>query len=253
MWHKRFTPVEHAFRYRVFMVYLDLAEIDQVLSLSRWWSTKRLSLARFRRADFFSYHGRELTTVGNNAPCIDVCVRKAVYDTAGFYPDGPVRLLTNLRYFGYIINPISCYYCFDSQDTQKLTALLIEVTNTPWGEKTHYVLDLREYSGRDRIDFNKAMHVSPFMPMNMKYRWKGGEPGETLSYTLENHSLQAASGERGKFVAGVNFEREVITGKSLNRILFHYPLMTAKVAIGIYWQALRLAIKRVRFVPHPAR
>lgn len=254
VWHKRFEPAEHAFRYNVFMLYLDLAEIEEVLAMSRCWSTKRFAPACYRRSDFFIYRDRASSMQGQSHLSLDESVRRAVQDGIGFRPDGPIRLLTNLRYFGYIINPISCYYCFDA--AERMTALLIEVTNTPWGEKTHYTLDLREYQYEDTIEFGKSMHVSPFMPMEVTYRWQGKAPGTSLCYSLENHSLAPeyqGNGMQRKFAAGVMFEREELTASGLNRILLHYPFMTVKVAVGIYWQALRLAIKRVPFVPHPAR
>lgn len=231
------------------MMYLDLSEIDQVLSKSRLWSTNRFALARFRRGDFISLDSSEQS---ENVP-LDESVRTAVHKALGFYPKGAIRLLTNLRYFGYIINPISCYYCFSTVEPERLEALLIEVTNTPWSEKTHYVLDLRNHNPDTEIDFDKALHVSPFMPMNMFYRWRGSPPDDTLHYSLENYSDSNGSHESRRFAAGVTLSRVEITGSSLNRILLCYPFMTAKVAIGIYWQALRLSFKRVPFVSHPAK
>lgn len=260
------------------MMYLDLTEIDQVLSLSRLWSRKNGSPARFVRSDYFNYQQpavqtsdlpelpADTTDKKVNAPIaedvldLDQSVRKAINHSLKFYPDGPIRLLTNLRYFGYCINPISCYYCFsgtepDEGAEEQLQALLIEVTNTPWGEKTHYALDLRNHAFNDEIDFQKALHVSPFMEMDMNYQWRGKVPGALLQYSLTNitRDLPSDNTDNGKriFDAGVKFRRTEITGQSLNRIIVRHPFMTMKVALGIYWQALRLTLKKVPFVPHP--
>ena len=200
-------------------------------------------------------------------PEIDESVRAAVENKLNFRPAGAIRVLTNFRYFGYLINPITCYYCFD-ESGERLQALLIEVTNTPWEQRTHYVLDLRQYQSGQSIDFNKDMHVSPFMPMNMMYRWKGSVPGANLMYSLasftvpetENQNrpverqlvdVNAETTHSRQFDSGVNFKRIEITSASLNRVLWRYPWMTGKVALAIYWQALRLWFKRIPFVPHP--
>lgn len=249
VWHRRYQPKKHAFRYRVFMVYLDLEELEMILDQSYWWGKSRFHLARFKREDFF----------GDSQQSLSSSVKERVESELGIKVNGSIRLLTNFRYFGYITNPISCYYCFD--DKENLIAQLIEVTNTPWNEKHSYVLDHRSSSvSRDQwvIDFDKAMHVSPFMPMDMRYRWQGQKPGNTLIYSLSNwqedkHSNQTGLGNKLIFSAGVSFKRVPISSASMRSVLLRYPLMTMKVIAGIYWQAIKLLFKRVGFYAHPSR
>jgi len=234
--HCRFSPSRHRFRYRVFMMYLDLAELDAVLAQSPFWSTSRFSPARFRREDY----------LGNPNEPLPEAVKRRVLEETGEYPAGTVRMLTNLRYFGFIINPITCYYCFNALD--ELQYIVAEVTNTPWGERHSYVIPATPGNNRTQATFGKDHHVSPFMPMDMTYQWRSSVPGGQLFVYMENHR----EGNR-VFNAAMHLKRREITASALNRILAAYPVMTLKVAWGIYWQAMRLWWKKTPFHPHPRR
>lgn len=235
--HRRFEPRAHQFSYRVFMMYLDLAEIDGIFSDSWLWSARRPALAWYRRADFF----------GDPEVPLNTAVQDLVEQRTGERPAGPIRMLANLRYFGYLINPISCYYCFDpaGEDVQFIVA---EVTNTPWNERCAYVIRTDPKLALQRNLFTKLMHVSPFNPMDMKYHWTSRTPGERLSLHLETHS------DSQRIVdATLCLKREPITPRQLRRTLLEYPLMTAKVAWAIHYQALKLWLKGIPFYPHPSK
>lgn len=239
--HRRFEPVRHEFTYRLMLVYVDLAEIDAVFSARGLWSTRWPAIARFRRDDH----------LGSTGLPLDGEVRATVEAQAGFRPAGPIRLLTSFRCLGFEMNPISLFYCFDAAGL-RLEAVVAEVNNTPWGEQHCYVLDLRGAgeAGTARKTANtqhaKEFHVSPFLEMDMDYAWQIGVPNERLSIHVENRTTH-----RKPFDATLTMQRTPINGRSRVAMLLRYPFMTQRVFAGIYWQAFRLWMKGVPYVPHP--
>lgn len=237
--HRRLTPRRHTFRYRLFMMYLDLAELDQVFR-GRWlWSARRPAVAWFRRADY----------LGDPRVSLDQAVRDRVAQETGSRPAGPIRVLTHLRYFGYCFNPVTFYYCFDDTGT-RVETIVAEITNTPWKERHCYVLTHGDANKADtrRFRLAKNFHVSPFMEMALDYDWRFKLPGESLVVHMENLKRGAKM-----FDATLCLERRAITGPALARALLRFPAMTLVVIAGIYWQALRLWLTRTPFHPHPAK
>jgi DUF1365 family protein len=221
-------------------MYLDLDELPTLFQ-KRWlWSVSRPALARFHRDDH----------IGDPAESLSESVRKLVEAETGKRPEGPIRLLTNLAYFGYCFNPVSFYYCF-SEDGETVETIVAEVNNTPWGERHCYVLPQSMNAGRGghgRYFPEKVMHVSPFMEMDVQYDWRFAPPGDSLTVHMEN-----ARGGQKVFDATLVLEREDIRAGTLARALTGYPLMTLKVVAAIYWQALRLWLKKVPVHDHPAK
>jgi DUF1365 family protein len=227
--HRRFAVREHEFRYRIAMAYIDLDELPTLLDgrLTR----KRPGLVRFRRADY----------LGDPRTPLDQAVRTLVEERLGTAPQGPIRLLTHLRNFGHCFNPVSFYYCF-APDGETLEAIVAEVTNTPWGERHAYVLQAGDPLPRG--GFDKALHVSPFMPMDQRYTWRAPAPGETLSVQIDS-----AQNSEKAFDATLGLKRRPLTRRALAR----HPAATLRMLALIYGHALALKLKGVPVQPHPAQ
>ncbi len=237
--HRRHSPKAHDFTYRLSMLWLDLAETDDLFA-GRWlWSTRRTALARWCREDH----------LGDPRVALSDAVREEVRRQCGLTPTGPVRLLTHPRYFGFGFNPVSFYYCY-AADGHTLEAIVAEVTNTPWGERHVYVLPTTQsLGGSERLDFRfpKEMHVSPFLPMDLVYRCRFTAPGDRLIVHMEDLDEECTVLD-----ATLVLSRSEITGASLARALVRYPFMTGQVVADIHWQALRLWLKGIPIFDHPA-
>jgi DUF1365 family protein len=161
-----------------------------------------------------------------------------------------------------------------------LETVVAEVTNTPWGERCHYILNMKNDSDdlasnddnkNDNetatakkmksvlVTFDKAMHVSPFQPMNLVYQWRGKQPTKQLAIHLDvfdaddmpsPYTDHSASPEP-VFDATLLLERQPMTARTMNKRILCYPLMTIKVLFSIYWQAVQLWWKKIPFYSAP--
>ena len=236
--HQLYKPVPHTFKYGMFMLYLDLDELPTLFDKYWLWSTRRPALARFRREDH----------LGENAVGLAEAVRGFVRQESGITLEGPIRLLTNLRYLGYGFNPVSFYYCFDKTGS-KVEAIVAEVNNTPWGQQYCYILTESQNKGNTttkRFLLDKRFHVSPFMDMNIDYDWRFRSPADELVVHMKNF-------QNGKelFNASLLLRRQTINRLNLASVLIRYPLISVKIIVAIHYQALRLWLKNVSFYPHP--
>jgi uncharacterized protein len=231
--HRRVRDRATEFRHGLALAYVDLDELPSLLGGRLVASGP--GVVRFRRSD---YLGREAVPLADS-------VRALVAERLGAAPTGPIRLLTQLRTLGHCFNPVSFYYCFD--ESERLQALVAEVTNTPWGERHAYVIE----GGGGRIiqgDMDKALHVSPFMEMDQRYEVRATEPAATLSVHISSHQ----EGERA-FDATLALERRELTARTLAESTVRHPASTLRTLVLIYGHAIGLWLRRVPLVAHPGR
>ncbi|MES2821061.1 MAG: DUF1365 domain-containing protein [Pseudomonadota bacterium] len=233
--HRRFAPKAHAFRYRMGLLYLDLEEQEAVLALSPLAGRGRFAPFGFRESDFLPQF------TGQGMRLIDA-VRQRVGEALGHTPLGRICLLAQPRSWGLAFNPASFFYCFEADG--RLAAVLCEVSNTPWHERYHYVLPAQG-DGQQHVSVAKSFHVSPFLPRDLEYRMAFSAPGERLGLHMADWQ-----GELKLFDASLSLQRSALTRQSLHRHLLSFPWMTAKTVLGIYWQALRLLLKRTPLFSH---
>lgn len=243
--HQRSKPHPHGFRYKVFMMYLDLDELPSIFSSYKYWSYQKKNIAWFNRSDYYGDPNKSLKDE----------ISRLLKQTTGHAPRGKICLLTNIRYFGHCFNPVSFYYCFEADGS--LQGIVSHITNTPWGEKFAYVHDFNaekvtknSTAGELNVfKFTKNFHVSPFMPMDIAYDWafKVNSKSSPNQLLVNMKSLQNG---QPIFTATMILDRHEINEKALNKLLISHPFMTLKVVAAIYWNAFLLWIKRIPFHAH---
>jgi DUF1365 family protein len=227
--HRRFTPRLHQFTYNIFMFCFDISKITEALHGTHWYS--------FKRTNYFGAPGEQL----------DYSVRQHIKEKNGIAPSGKIFLLTHLSTLGYCFNPISVYIVF-KPDSNEIEMLLTEVTNTPWGERHIYILDAPRAVKNNvyQYVFEKVLHVSPFMQMNYEYH---------LNFKIDNNKLilhmDSYKNSEHHFDATLSLDGLQLNKENINKMKWRYPFITYKVTAAIYWEALKLFIKRVPFYAHP--
>ncbi len=238
--HRRFHPATHRFGYPLFMLYIDLDEAPELFRRHAIWSDRcRWAPASFLREDHdgdpgvsLREHVKRLSEAETGRPC-----------------QGPIRLLTHLRYFGHYFSPVNFFFCFDP-DGRQVETIVAEVTNTPWKEKHSYVLsrplESDTQNRRRTYRLRKSFHVSPFMPMEIDYRWRFVAPAAKVAVHMESFRDGVLI-----FDANLALRRREITTASLIQALASHPVMSLRVLAAIHFQALRLWLKRIPFHSHP--
>ena len=236
--HRRFRPTHHEFTYSLFMAFLDIDRIPETMAASRLSSYNRFNWASFDERDHFGDPAKPLR-------------ERLTADAAAHgvpLPDGPIFLLTHLRYLGYCFNPISLFFCYDRDG--HVAAVLAEVNNTFGETRTYWLWSANRRPAENSLRFRcpKTLHVSPFMGMNLDYDFVLTEPAERL--VAHMNTLEE---EHSFFDATLTLDRKPWTPGNLRAALARQPRMSGKVIVGIHFEALRLFLKGTPVFTHPDR
>ena len=199
----------------------------------------RLKLLGINRPGLLSFHEKDHGDGGDLRAWI-----AGQLDKAGISADGPVRMLTYPRMFGYVFNPLTVYFCHDGDGALK--AVLYEVSNT-FGGRHAYVLPAGE-GDTVRHACNKDMYVSPFMPMECRYNFVIRRPGDSVQVLINEDDAEGRL-----LVASFTGKRQELSDKTILGALARHPLMTLKIMAGIHYEALKIFLKGVPYVPRQPR
>lgn len=229
--HRRFSQKSHQFSYRLYMMALDLDEIDTQFPKLRLFGRQWFKPIRFVESDYIA---------GDPLP-----LRQRIFNKLNELGAEDVKrvvMLVQCRCFGLYFSPANFFFCYGENGACKY--MLAEVSNTPWNRRHYYLVNLT-----DTEPTEKSFHVSPFMDLDMQYHWRIKPPmadSESLSIHIEN---RRHDGEK-LFDATLSLKQESLTDESLRKVWLRQPMMTLTIVKGIYLQAMKLFMKRIRFVPY---
>ncbi|WP_370245622.1 DUF1365 domain-containing protein [Alteromonas abrolhosensis] len=233
VYHQRFKPTQHKFDYDIYLFWLKLEsnELEALSSSLTHFSAHDKARVRFKREDY----------LGDASVSLKQAVLERMTElNDGITLKGDVFMLGQLRMWGLYFSPVNFYYLRNTEG--KYTHMLAEVSNTPWNERHHYLVNLDTQD-----DTPKAFHVSPFNPMDMTYKWSISQPSSRLSLAMD------CVRDDKEFSAGINLTKFTLDNANLSAALKRIPSMTIKTVAGIYWHALKLLLKRTPLYTHPEK
>lgn len=242
--HRREAPAHHQFVRRVSQVWIDPDDPAELCDLHPAWSHRHPAPARFRRSD---YGDQPMGSLAEAA-------RGDLGRILGRVPHGPVRMLSQVRRWGWLFNPITLFFVWDQRDNatpaeQRPIGAVLEVTNTPWKERIRYPLILEANGETLSAEFDKALHVSPFLTMDHRYEITVQDRDDTVAVDVD------VADPKGHAILHtcLRLQRQPATRQLLGKSIRSEPFPTHRVSAAIHSQAARLWAKGVPVIPHPTR
>ncbi len=228
--HKRKRPKQHSFAYSTFVFCIDLDELDLL--------RKSLTLFSVDSSNLYALHQRDHLDQG--APSIKENVISFLRSKGVESKIGRIELITNLRTWGYIFNPVSFYFVYDPNG--KLLSCVAEVANT-FNEQKLYLVDQRgNRENRLQQSHEKLFYISPFSDLDTQLNFDLHSPGERLKLAITENDSQGTY-----FYSALSGHRIPISNTTLAGYTLRFPFLTLGVMFAIHWQALKLALKKVPY------
>ncbi|TPH12084.1 DUF1365 domain-containing protein [Litorilituus lipolyticus] len=243
VFHQRFFPKQHSFSYKLFMLALDVKQMDKQQGAAGVFGFSRFTPLWFNAKDYLTsdINHKIKNTLNSEPNSLTERITTKVQQLGGNNDIFRITMLVQVRCFGIYFSPANFYFCYNHNDDCE--QMLVEVSNTPWHERHYYLVDIKK-----RHICEKEFQVSPFMDLNMRYHWrvKPPETSNNLFIKIENHKTH---GDKSKvFTAGLAMEAKPLTAKNIFKTWCRLPVMTMKIVTSIYWQAIKLFVKRIPFI-----
>ena len=228
--HRRFKPKRHFFSYKIFSLLIDLEEIELL--------EKKIKFFSFNKFNFLSFYNKDHGS--RDGSCLINWTKKVLKNHNINIGSGKIKLLCFPRFFGYVFNPLSIFYCYD--EDLKLKAILYEVKNT-FNEQHTYVFSVSSSSKLILHRCKKKFYVSPFIEMEMFYNFRLLKPGNRISIFIKEKDVA------GTLLTACQVGQKIeLNSKHLFLQFVKHPLMSFKVILAIHFEAFRLWIKGIKHV-----
>ena len=228
--HRRFKPKRHFFSYKTFSLLLDLSEIESLQRKINFFSFNRFNILSFYNVDHGPRDGSSLTE----------WVKKLLTQSKINIGSGKIKLLCYPRFFGYVFNPLSIFYCYN--ENSELKAVLYEVKNT-YNEQHTYVFSVSSSSNLILHKCKKKFYVSPFIEMQTFYNFRLLKPCDVINVFIKQSDAD------GILLTACQIGKRIeINNKNLLFQFLKHPLMSFKVILAIHFEAFRLWVKGIKHV-----